>query len=520
MDSYGNLSRETLIHEIKKLNKTIEALKFNQEMMDSKSYDLLNNQGHAAVQISHDYDILWANQKAIDMFDTLYKQKCYKALYGFEDVCQNCELKEVIAQKKMTDLQVDDVWHKSWRLYMTALSQNGQTASILESFQPLSLERDKIQEEKNRLDEVIKENLALKAEMGNQKAFLTTLSSSLLTPIKALRGISNTFDKSYLTEIQETYLEVLHKNSELLYSIFRNMLLNASKNTYKPSAHKREFNLNAVLTTLVDLTKNQFATTIDVDNKIPKLVIGDENQFTLALYMLVDAMQRMIALNRMYIQMSTISETGKKINIKLTLSNMPSSTGLEFRVFESIIKTEVSDLSVIDRFINETSFEVGKKAIESLGGTLLTSTTEGNNTHMTIFMSFDKVIPQFVGKEISDSPNKINILFVDNDKPMISLELMQEHNIYFAKSVEEAEEIFTKYDPQITIINIMLEGEDGFYTFDILSRHRSDQQYFVAVSEKLIENEREFMMDYGFDAYYEKPLHRNRINEIIKLFVR
>ena len=518
MDSYVNLSRETLIHEIKQLNKTIEALKFNQDLSNENALDLLNMVKFPVLRIGYDYDILWANEYAIQNNKRLYHQKCYQALFDFEDICENCKLKEVIERKLSTQVNLVDLKNFHWQISMSPLQNKDHSVSVLEFQMPISMNLTATENIKETISTLRKTTQSQKEELDQIKEFIKTVSSRLLTPIKAIRGIQASFEKTYLSQVQEEYLTVLEKNSELLYSIFRSMLLNSKIDGIIVKNPKREFNLGMVVDELIKMTSVHYITKTQIDQMIPQMVFGDEINFTLAMYMLIESIAS--ENDNIYIQMSVISETNKLLNVKIMISNFPDEIQNDFEKFNLNSISETPYASPVDAFIRETNIEVGKAAIEALGGTVLLSNTEGKKSQLTIFLSFEKVLPRVVGKLSKENSDRLHILFIDIEKPMVSLEMLQKYNIYFAKNLKEADDLFTTYMPNIIVVNMMLEQEDGFTIFDVLSKHREENQFFIATSNPLIENEREFMLDYGFDEYFEKPLSQKAILEIIRLYNR
>jgi len=289
MDSYVNLSRETLIHEIKQLNKTIEALKFNQDLSNENALDLLNMVKFPVLRIGYDYDILWANEYAIQNNKRLYHQKCYQALFDFEDICENCKLKEVIERKLSTQVNLVDLKNFHWQISMSPLQNKDHSVSVLEFQMPISMNLTATENIKETISTLRKTTQSQKEELDQIKEFIKTVSSRLLTPIKAIRGIQASFEKTYLSQVQEEYLTVLEKNSELLYSIFRSMLLNSKIDGIIVKNPKREFNLGMVVDELIKMTSVHYITKTQIDQMIPQMVFGDEINFTLAMYMLIES---------------------------------------------------------------------------------------------------------------------------------------------------------------------------------------------------------------------------------------
>ncbi|MDK2867659.1 MAG: hypothetical protein PWP38_1974 [Clostridiales bacterium] len=516
MDAYGSLSRESLIHEIRQLNKTVETLKFK---MDSEEINLLDMVKFPIIHISSEYDILWANEYATEQYDRLYHKKCYQALYGFNDICPNCPMKEVLAYKVSMNLVVVDKHANNWHNALMPVDEGDIQGSILE-FQQRKDERLQVEEAfKDAIARLRQENQELRRKLQIKNDFIKIFSTKLMTPIKAIRGIHTSLENTYLSQIQSEYLTVLAKNSRLIHDIFNRALMHADMEESVLLNPKQEFDLVGVLTALETMSKAQFEVVLNYDDAMPKIVLGDETNFTLALYLLLETAVSISAHKRIFLNATSISETIKNVSVKLTITDRADNRQAALKNFTDTVFEQDDIYRSLESYISSVGIQVGKKIIEALNGTLIISTTEGKGIHMTLFISFEKVMPRKPIQIAVTTSEKAGILFVDEDRPPVSLEMFDRYNIYFAKSKEQAVALFTAHMPEITMINIMLNDEDGFSIFDAVERYRQEGQYILATSVKLIDNERDFMRDYGFDDYYEKPLHQSDLNDIFKLYI-
>jgi CheY-like chemotaxis protein len=516
MDAYGSLSRESLIHEIRQLNKTIETLKFK---MDSQEANLLDLVKFPIMHISSEYDILWANQYAVEQYDRLYHRKCYQGLYGFNDICTNCPMKEVLSYKVSMNVLVVDKNAKNWHNTLMPVVEGDTLSGILE-FQQRKDERVQVDEEfKDAIARLRQENQELHRKLEIKNDFIKIFSRKLMTPIKAIRGIHTSLENTYLSQVQSEYLTVLSKNSRLIHDIFNRALMQADMEESVLPNPKQEFDLVGVMTALVTMAKAQFEIVLNYDEAMPKIVLGDETNFTLALYLLLETAVSTGTHKRIFLNATSISETIKNVNIKLTITDRPDNRQTALKNFTDTVYEHEAIYQSLESYIASVGIQVGKKIIEALNGTLIISRTEGKGVHMTLFISFEKVMPRQTVQLSVATSEKAGILFVDEERPPVSLEMFDRYNIYFAKSKEQAVTLFTAHMPDITMINIMLSDEDGFRIFDAVERYRQEGQYLFATSVKLIDNERDFMRDYGFDDYYEKPLRQSDLKEIFKLYI-
>jgi DNA-binding response OmpR family regulator len=69
------------------------------------------------------------------------------------------------------------------------------------------------------------------------------------------------------------------------------------------------------------------------------------------------------------------------------------------------------------------------------------------------------------------------------------------------------------------IDNVLVEDCDGIKVFDEIESRRKDKTPIIAISNKLVDNEREFLRDYGFDEYFSKPLNDEKMQSIINNYI-
>jgi CheY-like chemotaxis protein/nitrogen-specific signal transduction histidine kinase len=514
---YSNLSRETLIHEIRQLNKTIDQLKFSTSTNQTTEMSYLNHLPFSVLYISSEYSILWANRHASETYEKLYLRKCYQALYGFGDICPDCPYKEVVHYKTPMHVDVSEE-NAVWSNLLMPIKRENEADGILEFVMPHQEKTKVVENYKATIAEFSQENQELKRKMGTLNDFIKNYSRKLLTPIKALKGVHLLLEKTYLSETQAEYLKVLENNSQLLFDLFSRTIINYDYNDQRAQFQKEEFDLKRVFEKLVSRSKslgNGKAITLNQEQILPRILKGDELNFSTALNLLVDAAISTVPSSHLYIDVTEVSESLKRVNLKVTLSNRSDYNGISTLHDEE----EEGYYSAIEAYSKQTALTIAAQIIEGFGGSLNIFHMDSRGVHVMLFISFDKVIPKGELNVSSLHQSKAGILIIDEERPPVSLEMFDMYNIYFAKTLEQALSLFKEYRPTLTLINIMLIDQDGFKIFDELERYKDSNQYILSMSNQLIENERSFMKDYGFDDYFAKPIDQQTLVKIFRTYL-
>lgn len=516
---YYNLSKETLIHEIEQLNRTIEKIKFS----DSKSYrnphEFLNAIPSPVVLIDMDYRIQWANQYTIDHFDTLHGRKCYEALYGFDDLCPGCPHKVVIENKVILTHNVKRD-NQIWENQLIPLDKSFRLSGIIEVQRMLEKQTNIEESYKEQIDRLQKEKQDLERRLKARNHYIERFSIELRTPLKALKGLNDYFDKESLTKIQREYLEVLKYNSNLLNDLFTRaaLMMRYEEGNYRE--YNNEYDIQLALkevvnsTTFIHLKTGGERVSFQSDQTIPTVLIGDELKMKVVMGLLLDFVEYVTKGRALFVNLREISSSLEKVTMKITIT-------------DNRIKTkQVSENLKIEDFIDHLDHqtlegslavfgvEIAQKLLQSMDAFLKIKYINEKGVHLSIYFSHKKVLPQ-TKAPLSETVNrKRRILIVDKELIELSFNVFQNYEIYFAKTGREGRQLFTKMMPDLTIVDVMINDYDGFTLLDEIEKLRHGKQKVVAISNQLIDNERDFLVDYGFDDYYSKPINQETLKKI------
>lgn len=110
-------------------------------------------------------------------------------------------------------------------------------------------------------------------------------------------------------------------------------------------------------------------------------------------------------------------------------------------------------------------------------------------------------------------PNKNKPLLLiaeDEEIGIFTIQLMLEsrYNMVFARNGKEAIELYFAHAPDVVLMDIMMPEVDGFEAFKAITSKRSktDKTGIIAVTARAMKQERDAILQFGFDEYVSKPI--------------
>jgi PAS domain S-box-containing protein len=120
---------------------------------------------------------------------------------------------------------------------------------------------------------------------------------------------------------------------------------------------------------------------------------------------------------------------------------------------------------------------------------------------------------------VSNKPKKV-LIAEDEEIGVFTVKMMLEdkYDLIFAKNGKDAVEKYLAHNPDIVLMDIMMPEVNGFDAFDMIKEKRPDDTTkIIALTARAMKDERERILDYGFDDYLSKPIEEELLqNTLIK----
>jgi CheY-like chemotaxis protein len=119
---------------------------------------------------------------------------------------------------------------------------------------------------------------------------------------------------------------------------------------------------------------------------------------------------------------------------------------------------------------------------------------------------------------------KILIVDEDNfDKSTLNMLIGDEFDTIFAYDGHEAVETYFVEKPDLVFMSIVIPVKNGFESLDeieMIEKNKGRKRKpIIACSIKMLEFEREYLINYGFDDYLSKPYKLAELKEILRFYL-
>lgn len=523
---YSKLSRESLIHEITQLNLEKEQLNLRLIGEALGVNDALNDADAPIFIVSSEYRIQWANKSSLETHQTLIGKKCYQVFWGYDDVCPNCLLLQCVSEQKVNAIEMEAATKdKSVLVQYFPLLRAGQVYGTLEIHLPIHEKKDMLPFYLDQITQLKLQLEALSLKNANTVKLVEKFSKAMRVPLRSFVGYFQAFHQGENEKLKQEYLEILSMSSELLYETLNKLLLFSKFESGEIKGRKESFGLKKMIEETLNqvLMPNQSNRHLTYSFKyaesIPEVLIGDAFNFKQLLSYLLEFVEFVSNHAHVELQISEISQTHSKVVLKLSITSKNHFVSNRVKLITYYDIESNNHYQTIEEYSLALGLSLAKRIVKEQNGILELSSGLDHIFYVNVLLDFDKVVPVNVEPKMTIKQSKPRVLFADFERPQIALDVLKTYDVYFAQTGDEAVSQYLKIDPDLTIINVLIENTDGFSVYDEIEKRRKRKTPIVAISNKLVDNERAFMMDYGFDAYYAKPINNETIEQILETYL-
>lgn len=372
-----------------------------------------------------------------------------------------------------------------------------------------------------------KENELIRVKEADKlkSAFLANMSHEIRTPLNAIVGFSDIVAETKDDEERKEYLEIIHKNNELLLHLIDDILDFSKVESGTLDYHITDTDIKEICgeVYLADSLKMSPDVELRFDKNLPSIHIKTDAQ-------------RIMQVVSNFVN-NAIKFTSKG---SITISYAQERDHLRVSVQDTGIGISPKNRErIFERFIKVNEFKQGtglgltisKTIIESLGGTIGVDSIEGEGSTFwfTLPMQEEKKqanIPLISSREQQDelqtkieahtSPKTILIAedVPENYRLLQSL-LSKKYKLYHAWNGQEAVNIYKEKKPDMILMDIRMPVMDGFEATCII-REMSKTIPIIALTAFAFEREKQMAKKCQFTDYVVKPIDINKLRKLVK----
>ena len=374
--------------------------------------------------------------------------------------------------------------------------------------------------------------------------FLANMSHEIRTPMNAICGMAQLLSEKNFEKEEKEYIETIQKSSESLLSIINEILDFSKIDSGNMEINAEEYHFNSLIHDVLSIIEfrmrdKSVKLNIDVDPKIPRVLIGDELRFRQILINLMNNAVNFTHKGSITLKMSWIWQEAdegilevevRDTGIGISKDNM----GKLFKAFGQIDTRK-------NRNVEGTGLglAISKNLLELMGGSIWARSEEGKGSTFSFTLpqkvkdkrpsnyktDHDVIARQNDEFNISFKAPTARVMIVDDNKVnlQVACELMKRFGFVAttidngAEAINRIEEHLVNYD--LIFMDHMMPFMDGVET--TVKIRALDTDYardipIIALTANAIKGVEKQFKDAGMNDYLAKPIHVNQLNDILK----
>jgi len=401
---------------------------------------------------------------------------------------------------------------------------------ILEKQQKeLELSKNNLELMVNQRTKELKQALRKADESDNLKtAFLTNMSNEIKTPMNTIIEYADILNANDITEIvRKQSIIQIKSNSNLLVKMIGNIIELSKVQTGQISINKSEFNLSELLINIKPYIDQQ----ILIEGKNVKIeIVPDSKIIDVIAYSDVQRLEQIIL--NLFDNAIKHTNSGKIILGCVISDSRPKHPEIEFFVKDTGVGFEKDQYEAIfntfnrieskEKFFQGTGLglSLAKSLVSILGGRMWVESTEGNGSSIYFTIPFELSSKRTVLNTSQWRTKKILVVDDQEINHAIFNEILKPFglNLLFARNGIQAVDLCRQYQPHLILMDLRMPDISG-YEAALRIRAFNKEVPIIAQSAFVVVNEREKILNSGFNDVLSKPIDSQLLLKIIDNFI-
>lgn len=370
-----------------------------------------------------------------------------------------------------------------------------------------------------------------KPEAGGPMKFISAVAHEIRTPLMSILGTTQLLREENPRDDQVENLESLRFAGSTLLSLVNDVLDLSKVEIGKLVLEESEFSIESIASSVLDSFSFQkrrkaLSFPLEIKEGIPPTVLGDPNRLSQILFNLVGNAVKFTERGTVRVRVAPVTADAEKVTVRIDVSD----TGM------GIAKEHMSDLfepfgtasAKTGRVFGGSGLglAITKRLIEMQGGRITCESSCGRGTVFSVEIPY-KVPDPKNGNRRWQNPFRFRALsgrvLLVEDNPVIAkiarkfLEKWQ-IDVRHSPTGEEALEEIQKQDFDIALMDLQLPGISGWETSRRI-REMEDgsgkRLPIITMTASVPENSRERMRENGIDDLLLKPVHPQRMYQML-----
>ncbi|MES2808077.1 MAG: response regulator [Bacteroidota bacterium] len=436
-------------------------------------------------------------------------------------------LKEIIRGAQMVSKERFDTRVKVYsndEIGVLAIAFNEMTAKLDHTITELKESETRTMDQKERAE---------KSEKIKQE-FITNMSHEIRTPMNAIIGFAYLLQHSHLEDDQADYIRAIIKSGEFLQILLNNILDLAKLEAGEVVPERKGISIyeavdTAISMSRVDASKKSLLINFKVDEKIPKLVYGDEMRLYQILINLITNAIKYTFIGFVYVEAVFTSETDELVWVEFSVQDSGIGVPVEkqqiiFENFEQINKSKSFGGIGL-------GLSIAKRLTDLQGGKIMIRSSTLNGSDFTVLLPFYKKSPSGQSKTpVIESWRETNVpvnadarilVADDNDlnKLLITKILKKQgfNNVYTASNGNDVINKLQIFNYDLILMDLDMPELNGFETTVAIRGLDSEKRStpIIAVTAYVTTEQQDKCIKHGMDGFVAKPFDPNELHHKI-----